>query len=142
MKRIRAVVIGVLVVLVMGVSGRGETGLPESGLRGAYAVPWRDGAKVIRVQTLGKHFALVTVSPARVIDSITVTERDGRGGFLREYSVFLVGDEFGMATAGEIKPTREWWDRMLGIERGAPRERIQAPRFPGADQRSPAGGWR
>ncbi len=138
MKSLRAVLAVMLALLIVGVSGAGEIGLPVSGLREAYRAPWRDGAKLIRVQHLGEHLALVTIAPARVIGSIKVTEtRDG--AFLAERTVLLIGDEIAMAEADFAQPSRAWWDRVLGIERGMPRERMPATPLPSASTRGPGG---
>jgi len=135
--KLRAVLaLGVL--LIAGVLGASESiDLPTRGEE-AFRAPWQDGAKVLRVETLGAHHAIVTISPARIVDARTVTRRGADGSFIGEYQVLLLADEFGVATTA--KPTRAWWDRVLGIERGAPRERMPAPRLPSAaDRRSPGG---
>ncbi len=139
MKSLRAVLAYMtLALLIVGVSGASEIGLPASGLREAYRAPWRDGAKLIRVQHLGPHLALVTIAPARVIGSIKVTETVG-GAFLAERTVLLMGDEVALAEADFEAPTRAWWDKVLGIERGMPREPLPATPMPTAATPGPGG---
>lgn len=135
MNRLRAVLaFGALAIAgVLGASEPSE--FPTRG-KEAYRAPWQDGAKVIRVQSLGPHYALVTVNPSRVIDSIRVTERTADGGLLSERTVLLLGDEYGLSQA-KGKPSRAWWDEVLGIRRGAPVPPMPAPRLPGADVARP-----
>lgn len=136
-KKIRAVALSVLVafgVALVGVASVGS-GLPVPRGRDAYRAPWRDGAKFLRVQHLGQHFAIVTISEARIVSAMRVTERGRGGAWVADRKVLLMADEAGIAQLGDERPSREWWDRVLGIERGAPREPILAPQLPTAEVR-------
>ena len=136
-KEVRAVALAVLVavgVVVAGVASS-STGLPDPRGRDAYTAPWRDGAKFLRVQHLGQHFAIVTISEARVIGSLKVTERSANGAYLAERNLILMADEAGIAQLAGEQPTREWWDRFVGIQRGVPRDALPLPKLPSAETR-------
>lgn len=134
--KFRAVVLIAALGLLAGVLGaRDATSFPSPDRRAAFQVAWRDGANYLQVKMAGKHYAIVTLSDARVIDSRRVTVRNNRGDLLRENLVILMADEVGMAEAME-KPSPEWWDMVLEIKRGAPQENLlPPPSFPSAEMK-------
>ena len=137
-KRLRAVLV-VAAVLIAGALGASESiDLPTRGSEG-YRSPWRDGAKVLHVEELGEHYALLTIRPSRVVDSISVTERAG-GEYVGQRTVILLADEVGLARLGDTKPTRAWWDKVIGIRRGAPLPKLETPRLPSAED-GRTGAW-
>lgn len=120
--------------VIAGVCAAGGTiTIPRPG-RDSYRAPWRDGANLIRVQELGPNFILVTLAPSRIVDSARVETRTPAGEYLGEKLVFLLAD--GIALAESDKPTREWWNRALEIER-TPRIPVPQPKLPSADTGGP-----
>ncbi|MGA7617026.1 MAG: hypothetical protein WBX15_17790 [Thermoanaerobaculia bacterium] len=116
--------------LIACVLGASEIGPPRPSHRG-WTVPWRDGAKILRVQECGKHYAIVTLDLSRVVDTVRVTDRGPHGEWLGERTAILLADEYGHATMKE-KPTRAWWEKALEINR-EPAPQLAPPHLPTAE---------
>lgn len=126
-RRFRAVAI-VALLLASGWVCAEVASYPSPDQRDAYRVTWSGGAKVLRVREVGPHLVLLTLDTTRVVDARNVTERvrtrEGNA-YTDEYGVFLLGDAVGLADAQRSgKPSPEWWDRVLKIDRSVPDQHL------------------